>query len=203
MNNVNVKQVAAIFLLSATSLMSQAVAPLATTVPTPRSTPIPKYLVYANFLSMVSDLEQRAAMAGETDPYKFAQAFSRAGLENPDLDILKAEAQALTNDWAALDQRAKPLIGDYRARASAAARQSQPLPQIPIQLYQLQAERTAVSVNHMMTLQAALGVEKTANLEAYLTREVAPHVSLKALAHPPAELGISQTPQSNDFAIQH
>ncbi len=205
MTRMTMKQAAVILLMSTTPLLSQVAAPpVSTKAPssTP-STPIPKHLVYAHFLSMVNDLQERATMAGETDPYKFAQAFSRAGLENTDLDALRTEARALASNLAALDQKAKPLIDDYRARASKAAGQGKPLPPIPIQLHQLQAERTAVSVNHMMTLQAALGKEKTARLEAYFAREVAPHASLKALAHLPANINTSNTPQSGDFEIQH
>ena len=72
-------------LMSATSLFSQAPAPAATAVPnlTPSSTPIPKPLVYAHFLAMVNDLDKRAAAAGVTDPYQFAQPFSRAGCGSP------------------------------------------------------------------------------------------------------------------------
>jgi hypothetical protein len=189
-------------LMSATSLFSQAPAPAATAVPnlTPSSTPIPKPLVYAHFLAMVNDLDMRAAAAGVTDPYQFAQPFSRAGFANNDLDALRNEARALTADLAAEDQKAKAVIAAFRASAQAAAQQAQPLP--PPQLSQLQAERNAIVAYHIANLQATLGPATTARLETYFTREVAPHVSLKALARAPADPNSPAAPQSSGFPIQ-
>ena len=186
-------------------LLSQTVRSASTDVPkfSPPPTHIPKHLVYTHFLSMVNDLDKKATEAGETDPYKFAQPFSRAGLENADLEILRKHAKALTSELAAHDQKAKTLIAAYRERAKAAAQQGQPLPPLPLELHQLQAERTAIAVNHMFVLQTDLGKEKTNRLEAYFAREVTPHVSLKVLAHPPADTKTSITAQSSTFAVQH
>jgi hypothetical protein len=72
-----------------------------------------------------------------------------------DLDILKAEALKLKSDLAALVLKARPLIADYRARASAAANQGDPIPPVPVELHQLDAERTALSINHMVILQTS------------------------------------------------
>jgi hypothetical protein len=152
---------------------------------------------------MVSDLDKKATEAGETDPFKFAQPFSHARLENADLDTLREHAKASTRELAAHDQKAKVLITAYRERAKAAVQQGQPLPPLPLELHQLQAERTAIMINQMLDLQTKLGKEKTDRLEAYLAREVTPHVSLKVLAHPRADPKTSTTPQSSNFAIQH
>lgn len=201
-----IRQVVWIFLANTVVLMSQTVAPAPTTAETsvPQPAAIPKHMVYTHFLAMIGDLDQKANATGETNPYKFAEPFALARFDNSDLDVLRAEARALTNDLATLDRKAKVLIDDYRQRAKAAAGQGKPLPLLPIELSQLQAERTAVSVNHMMTLQTSLGKEKTAKLEAYFARDIAPHVSIKVLAHPPADpSSIPVTSQSLDFAIQH
>ena len=123
-------------------------------------------------------------------------------MENADLEILRQHAKASTRELAAHDQKAKVLIAAYRERAKAAVQQGLPLPQLPLELHQLQAERTAIMTNHMLNLQTKLGKEKTARLEAYFAREVTPHVSLKVLAHPPADTKTSTTAQSSTFAVQ-
>jgi hypothetical protein len=151
---------------------------------------------------MVNDLDKKATAAGEANSYKFGQPFSRAGFENGDLDKLRNEARALTNDRAALSKKAQPVIDAYRSKAKAAAQQGEPLPPLPVQLHQLENERVAISVNHMRTLQTALGSDKTAQLEAYLAREVTPRVKLKALAHPPADrAAVLINPQTGTFVI--
>jgi hypothetical protein len=61
------------------------------------------------------------------------------------------------------------------------------IPPLPLELHQLQAERTALTISHVLDLQAELGKEKTRRLEGYFQREVTPRVSLKVLAHPPAD----------------
>ena len=187
MREKTIKRLTLLSLMSALRAFSQTAAPTLMDVPkfNPSSAPIPKHLVYQHFLAMVNDLNTKSLQSGETDPYKFAQPFSRAGLENADLDVLRDEANALASDLAALDAQAAPLILAYRNSAKAAAQLGQPIPPSPSQLYQLQATRTAISVNHMMTLQSKLGKQKTGKLENYLAREVTPRVSLKSVAHPP------------------
>ena len=198
------KQVAALLLMSASPLLCQIAAPISADAPkfSPPPTHIPKHLVYTHFLAMVNDLDKKAAEAGETDPFKFAQPFSRAGLENADLEILRKHSKASMRELAAHDQKAKALIAAYRERAKAAVQQGLSLPPLPLELHQLQAERTAIMTNHMLNLQTKLGKEKTARLEAYLAREVTPRVSLKVLAHPPADAKTSITAQSSTFAAQ-
>jgi hypothetical protein len=195
---------ASFLLLSSCSLLGQTGAPSVTAAPglSPSSAPIPKYLVYLHFLSMVDDLDKKATAAGATDPYQFAHPFSRAGLQIADLDALRSEAKALKRDLSAKDQQAKSLLDAYRASAQAAIQQGQPLPPLPPQIYQLQAERDAIAVYHMTNLQAKLGQGETARLEGYFAREVTPHVSLKVLAHPPANAGNSATATNSSFAIQ-
>jgi len=199
------QQVTVFLLMGASVLFGQAATPASADAPKfgPSPTHIPKHLVYTHFLSMVNDLDKKATDAGDPDPFKFAQPFSRARLENADLDTLREHAKASTRELAAHDQKAKVLIDAYRDRAKAAVQQGLPLPPLPLELHQLQAERTAIMINHMLTLQTKLGKEKTDRLEAYLTREVTPHVSLQVLAHPRADTKTSTTAQSSTFDVQH
>jgi hypothetical protein len=149
-----------------------------------KSVPIPKYLVYRHFLAWVNDLDKKNA--GATDAYQFAKPFAGAHLENSDLDALRTEARGLDSALTETDGKAKAIIAEYRARAQNALREGKGLPPAPAELRQLQAMRTALLVQHMVNLQSALGPEKSANLDAYLSREFVPHISLKPLARPPA-----------------
>jgi hypothetical protein len=148
------------------------------------SAPIPKYLVSRHFLAWVSDLDKKNA--GATDAYQFAKPFAGAHLQNSDLDALRTEARGLDSSLAEIDGKAKATIAEYRTKAQSALREGKGLPPPPVELRQLQAMRTALLVQHMATLRSTLGPEKSANLDAYLSREFVPHISLKPLARPPA-----------------
>jgi hypothetical protein len=162
-----------------------------------KSVPIPEFLIYRHFLAWVNDLDNKAVVAGESDPYKFAQPFQRAQLQSNDLDALLKEAKALNTDLAKYDEKAKAVIAEYRRTAQNAAERSLALPPAPPEIHQLQTMRTTILVQHMVSLQSALGPEKTAQLDAYLGREFVPHLSLKPLAHPAASLsGIRAQPFS-------
>jgi len=149
-----------------------------------KSAPIPKYLVYRHFLGWVNDLDKKNA--GATDAYQFAQPFARANLENSDVDALRKEAKALDSSLAETDGKAKAIIADYRRKGQDALREGKDLPAAPAELRQLQAMRTAILVQHMVNIRSALGPEKSANLDAYLSREFVPHISLKPLVQPVA-----------------
>jgi hypothetical protein len=175
------------FLLSSTGaipLLAQTaeISTKVTQISTAKSIPIPKFLVYRHFLAWVNDLDNKATAAGESDPYKFAQPFQRAQLTNNDLDALRKEAKALTSDLATHDQKAKIVIAEYRKTAQTAVDHGLALPSAPPEIRQLQTMRTALLVQHMVSLQSALGPEKTAQLDTYLSREFVPHLSLKPLA---------------------
>jgi hypothetical protein len=204
-NNANtseqiMKHLIAAFILASASLMGQTTEIV--TVGPSASVRIPKHLIYQHFLAMVSDLDNKATAAGATDPYQFAQPFARARFENADLDLMRTEARALIADLKNVDQKAKLFIDDYRARAKAAASQGQPVPPLPPDLRRLEKERTAVSINHMMTLRTSLGPATTAHLEAYFAREIAPHLSLRALGHAPVDPNALTLAPTAGFAIQ-
>ncbi len=161
-----------------------------------KSTPIPKYLAYRHFLAWVSDLDSKAVAAGESDPYKFAEPFQRAQLQPQDLDALRKEAKALDSELTKHDQKVKAVIAEYRKTAQHAAEHGLALPTAPAEIHELQAMRTAIVVQHMVTLQSALGPRKSKQLDAYLDREFVPHMSLKPLARPAASTasGIPRQP---------
>ena len=146
---------------------------------------IPQVLVYRRFLAWANDLDNKAAKAGATDPYEFAKPFKNAALENSDLDAVRREAKSLDSELTKHDAKAKAIIADYRRKAQKALQSGDPLPPAPPELRQLQAARTAMLVQHMINLQAALGPAKSAQLNAYLQHDIMPHVSLKPLLHAP------------------
>ncbi len=151
---------------------------------TSQTQPITKEIVYRHFFAWVDDLDKKAVSKGATDPYEFAKPFKNAGLESADFDAIRKESKLLDSDLKHQDGKAKTIIDAYRKQAQAALQAGKPLPPIPSELDQLQAARSAILVHHMVTLQMALGPDKTAQMDAYMKRAVMPHISLKPLLHP-------------------
>ncbi len=147
---------------------------------------LPAYVVYRHFLSWVTQLDNAATAAGASDRYQFAQAFSRAGLQNPQLDILRAAAHRLDSDLQAHKAKAQIVITLYRKQAKAALAEGKPLPPAPPVIHQLERERTAILIHHYTNLRASLGPDISKQLDAYLAYEFAPHIKLKKMAAPTA-----------------
>jgi hypothetical protein len=127
----------------------------------------PPYVVYRHFLSWVTQLDNAATAAGASDPYQFAQAFSRAGLEHPHLDILRAAAHRLDSDLQAHKAKAQVVITLYRKQAKAALAEGKPLPPAPPVIHQLERERSAILIHHYTNLRASLGPDISKQLDAY------------------------------------
>lgn len=166
----------------------------------PKSMPIPKFLVYRHFLAWANDLDNKALAEGASDPHKFAEPFQRAHLESQDLDVLRKEAKALDSDLKKHGDQLKRAVAEYRRTAQDYVDHGLPLPSVPAEIHELEAMRTAILVQHMVSLQSALGPQKTAQLDAYLEREFVPHLSLKPLARPAASTnaGIPTQPLNSE-----
>ncbi len=150
-----------------------------------KSTPVPKYLAYRYFLAWANDLKTKAVAAGDSDAYAFATPFQRAGLETQDLDAVLKEAKTLDSDLAQHRKKVSAVVAGYRKIAQN-REQGSALPPAPAEIHELEAMRTAILVQHMISLQSALGPQKSAQLEAYFAHEFIPHISLKPLARPAA-----------------
>ncbi len=146
------------------------------------SRPLPPYVVYRHFLAWVVQLDNAATAAGATDPYQFADPFSRAGLRHQHIDILRAEAHLLDSDLQTHQARAKLIVAKYRSDASALLSTGQSLPAAPQAIRDLQKQKTALLVNHYAKLRAALGPDVSAQLDSYLNYEFAPHITLQRMS---------------------
>lgn len=145
---------------------------------------LPPYIVYQHFLSWVDRLDNAASTSNAAAPYRFAEPFSRAGLQHSELDTLRHEAHKLAADLQKKDAAANVTIAKYRASAKAAAAQGAALPPPPPELLHLERERTAIVVQHYVALRSALGSDATARLDGYLNYEFAPHMKMKRVATP-------------------
>ena len=149
---------------------------------------LPQYLIYRYFLGWVSALDKQASAAGFEGTYKFAEPFGdHVGLTIADLDVLRTEATALSADLKIQDLKAAAIVAAFRAKAKEAARRSQPLPEVPPEIPRLQAERTALLVQHFVTVKTRLGPVTSSRLDQYLGREFLPHISLRPIGIPSAE----------------
>lgn len=163
-------------------------------------TKIPQYLVYRHFLAWVNALDKEQSADSATDLYAFAEPFAaQTRLARADIDLVRAEAQALTADLNKQDAKASTLIAAFREKAKMAAQLGKPLPPIPAQIHQLQQERTALIVQHMINLRTRLGPVASSTLDNYISREFAPHISLKAVARRASDLTVDN--QGKAFVI--
>lgn len=154
-------------------------------LPTAHSPGLPKYLVYKHFLTWISSLDEQSRAQGVSDAYAFSQSFaSHAALRKQDLDLLKAEAQSLSDELQAHDQKASRLIADYREKAKAAIQTRKALPPLPSELRDLQRIRTAIIVQHVVRVENGLESPQRAALETYLAREFVPHLRLRSVGGP-------------------
>jgi hypothetical protein len=146
--------------------------------------PLSRYVIYRHFLTWVTQLDQAAAASGSTDPYKFAEPFGRAHLQHDQLDLLRNEARKLNADLHEKDASAQVIIAKYREQGKLALAQGKPLPPIPPEISWLEREHTAILVQHYAALRSGLGADATAQLDAYLAYEFAPHIKLKRMSPP-------------------
>ena len=147
---------------------------------------LPPYLVYRHFLAWANQLDKAAAASGASDPYQFAQPFSRANLEHQHLDIRRDAAHRLDADLQAHQARAQQVITRYRQQAKKALAQGQPLPSAPPEIHDLELQRTALLIHHYVMLRTSLGPDVSAKLDNYLSYEFAPHIKLRQIAAPAA-----------------
>jgi hypothetical protein len=144
---------------------------------------IPKYLVYCHFLNMVHLLDQSTHSAGGSHTDTFTWPFITGKPARTQIDLLKKEARSFAEQMAITDKRAKNMIADFRRRTATPIRQESSLPPAPAGIYQLEALRTAIAVQHMVSLQSRLGRKRTAGFEAFLAYEFTAHTSLESFAH--------------------
>ena len=147
---------------------------------------LPPYLVYRHFLAWVDQLDNAATNSGASDPYKFAEPFSRANLQNGQLDVLRDAAHRLDADLKKHQLRAQLVIERYRKEAKEAVSQGQALPAAPPEIRDLERERTALLIDHYVSLRAGLGPDVSAQLDKYLNYKFAPHIKLTRMAAPTA-----------------
>ena len=145
---------------------------------------LPAHLVYRHFLGWVKALNDKDQGSQVTDPHHFGAPFAKeAGLGDTDLDVILDEAKSLDVDLKQQDQKASALVQEFRAQATAKLKGGGPLPQAP-NMAELQEERDTLIKSHVSILHARLGAASSAKLDQYLSRTVAPHVSLKPIAVP-------------------
>ena len=130
---------------------------------------IPRYSIYSHFLRMMHLLVASGhRIDGENWPF-------RAGKPNKtELQAVVAVANSLDRQIADVDQRASRVTLSFRNRANVQLRRNKSMPDAPLQIYTLEALRTAIQVQHMKALQSAIGPQGTARLEAFLGYEFTP-----------------------------
>jgi hypothetical protein len=140
---------------------------------------MPSYVLYRHFLGWVNSI-------GGADPKTNASNFQvlrknlpeHVELADTDLQFLRSEALLLNSELQDRDSKAALIVAKYRKQAASAVQKGQPLPPVPLELKQLQQERTSVLVQHYVKMQSSLSTIAKLQLDNYLHNEFAPHVSI-------------------------
>ena len=148
-----------------------------------KSPALPSYVVYHHFLAWTSALDKDAKKRGLTDPYAFAQPFSKSiGFTNQELDLVKNHAKLLEDDLTRQDAKAAAVITAYRLLAQAAIKAGKPLPTAPAEIQELEQQRTAMMIHHYVEFRSKLGPTQSSKLDMYLSREFIPHINIEPLS---------------------
>lgn len=97
------------------------------------------------------------------DPINVA---ARIGLDREEMSILQAYAQQCLSEIAKVDEKAKPIIAAFRAKAEGAKRKED-LPPPPKELAKLQRERNAVALRYREMLRGKLGDPKFVRINEF------------------------------------
>ena len=108
----------------------------------------------------------------------------------------------MTADLQKQDQKASAAIAAFRANAKAAVASGRPLPALPQSIRDLQRQRTALLVQHVVRLQTTLNPATRSSLESYLDREFVPHLSMKHLAAPASPAANAQAPFASNTPLE-
>ncbi len=136
-------------------------------------TAIPKYVVFAHFLLMIHGMDEK----------KSVRAFRPNWMTRAQWEALRSGASVLTRELAMLDSRAHAVTVAFRRSGELALRRGKPLPPPPVEIFRLQAMRTAAMVNRTVSFQAMLGRRNRLSLEAILANQFARADRLEYFAH--------------------
>lgn len=157
--------------------------PQLTTASKSQSPVLPSYVVYHHFLEWTDALDRDTKRRGITDPYAFAQPFSRSlGFNNHELDLIRKHAKLLGDDLAQQDAKATAVITAYRQSALTAIQAGQTLPPAPAAIRELDQQKIAMMIHHYVLFRNELGQAQSSKLDGYLSREFAPHINVKPLS---------------------
>lgn len=115
-------------------------------------------------------------MVATQDPTKVG---TQTGLDHEDMSILQALAQQCLTEIAKVDEKAKPIIAAFRAKAEKAKR-IEDLPAPPAVLAGLQRERNAVGLRYRDMLRSKLGDPKFSRINEF-AKEI---VKIEVIQHP-------------------
>ena len=129
---------------------------------------LPKYLIYSHLLDMIHLIDQKNHRDSRSNGKDFDWPFLSETVSKGDLELLRNSANSLALQLRALDERARAVVSAFRQQATVELEQGKPMPPPPIEIFHLQALRTAVAVQHMVQLQSRLGSKQTMRLEGLL-----------------------------------
>jgi hypothetical protein len=155
------------------------------------STPqtLPQRVIYGEafkhivFLDVQADLADQRGEDGSS-LRNFYQ--SRAGLTAEEGVLLKSTAHGVVTALKAVDERIRVAITTYRAQfPNGKWPANTPLPPVPPELFTLQNEKDTVILNGLKAVQSEFAPDRFKQLDAFVQKDIAPHVTLDNVKLPP------------------
>jgi len=158
----------------------------------PATTPqaLPQRVVYGQVFKYAVLLDVQASLAdqrGENGNQLRNYYQTKAGLTAAETALLKSTADSTVTALHAIDRQIHAVVVGYRAQF----RKGAPPPPLPPELLTLQTQKDNLILNGLAAIQAGFGAARFQNLDAFVQKDIAPHITLSTakLPAPPATNG--------------
>jgi hypothetical protein len=150
-------------------------------------TPLPLSHLYWHFLIHQDHLDRAAVLRqkqGKDGSWLHDYYQRRLGFNDAEFRPVRQTALRLEAELNDIDAKVKSVVKAARAAHPRVLKSPRDLPPLPPELYELREQHEAAIAREVARLKAALGVERTAKLEAFLRNDFAPNVTHHVLNPP-------------------
>jgi len=99
---------------------------------------------------------------------------TKAGLTAAETALLKSTANSTVTALHAIDQQIHGVVVSYRAQF----RKGTPRPPLPPELLTLQTQKDNLILNGLAAIQTGFGAARFQNLDTFVQKDIAPHITL-------------------------
>ncbi|SPF53869.1 exported hypothetical protein [Candidatus Sulfopaludibacter sp. SbA4] len=142
--------------------------------------PLPQRVVYWQFFKFAVLLDVEADQAdqrGENGNHLRNYYQTKTGMTAAETALLKSTANSTVKGVHAIDQQIQAAVVSYRGQF----RKGTPPPPLPPELQTLQTQKDNLILNGLAAIQAGFGAARFQNLDAFVQKDIAPHITLSTV----------------------